>query len=56
LQNDTLNAPYNNLDAVKQLVEEHKGEIAAIIIEPVARQYGLYPSRPRLPGRLEKIM
>src|SRR6187455_472627 len=30
--NDTLNAPYNNLDAVKQLVEENKGEVAAIII------------------------
>src|SRR5690242_18608856 len=34
--NDTLTAPYNNLKAVEQLVEENKNEIAAIIIEPVA--------------------
>src|SRR5688572_7265878 len=31
--NDTLTAPYNDLEAVIKLVEEHKGEIAAIIIE-----------------------
>ncbi len=37
---DTLTAPYNNLDAVKKLVAEHKGEIAAIIIEPVAGNMG----------------
>ncbi|MEO6228975.1 MAG: glutamate-1-semialdehyde 2,1-aminomutase [Ferruginibacter sp.] len=37
---DTLTAPYNNLDAIKKLVAEHKGEIAAIIIEPVAGNMG----------------
>ena len=37
---DTLNAPYNDLQAVKKLVAEHKGEIAAIIIEPVAGNMG----------------
>jgi len=37
---DTLTAPYNDLDAVKKLVEENKGEIAAIIIEPVAGNMG----------------
>src|SRR6478735_5983197 len=34
--NDTLIASYNNLDEVKQLIADHKGEIACIIIEPVA--------------------
>ena len=34
--NDTLAAPFNDLEAVQQLVAEHKGEIAAIIVEPVA--------------------
>ena len=37
---DTLTAPYNDFAAVQQLVEEHKGEIAAIIIEPVAGNMG----------------
>jgi glutamate-1-semialdehyde 2,1-aminomutase len=37
---DTLTAPYNDLVAVQQLVEENRGEIAAIIIEPVAGNMG----------------
>lgn len=37
---DTLNAPYNDLAAVQQLVNDNKGEIAAIIIEPVAGNMG----------------
>src|SRR5574338_1586247 len=37
---DTLTAPYNDLDAVKKLAEENKNEIAAIIIEPVAGNMG----------------
>lgn len=40
---DTLTAPYNDLDAVKQLAAQHKGEIAAIIIEPVAGNMGCIP-------------
>src|ERR1043165_147957 len=37
---DTLNAPYNDLSAVQQLVDDNKGKIAAIIIEPVAGNMG----------------
>ncbi len=37
---DTLNAPYNDLDAVKELVAQNKNQIAAIIIEPVAGNMG----------------
>ncbi len=37
---DTLLAPYNNITALRQLVDEHKGEIAALIIEPVAGNMG----------------
>lgn len=37
---DTLTAPYNDLEAVKELIAEHKGEIAAIIVEPVAGNMG----------------
>ncbi|HET9057746.1 MAG TPA: glutamate-1-semialdehyde 2,1-aminomutase [Chitinophagaceae bacterium] len=38
--NDTLTVAYNDLDAVKKLVTEHKREIAAIIVEPVAGNMG----------------
>lgn len=40
IANDTLTAPYNDLAAVQQLVAEHKDEIAAIIIEPIAGNMG----------------
>lgn len=37
---DTLTAPFNDLEAVEKLVQEHKNEIAAIITEPVAGNMG----------------
>lgn len=50
--NDTLTAPYNNLQAVEELVAGNKNEIAAIIIEPVAGNMGcILP----LPGYLEGL-
>src|SRR5436190_7740951 len=53
--NDTLTAPYNDLDAVKKLVAENKNEIAAIIIEPVAGNMGcILPQAGFLEG-LRKI-
>ena len=49
---DTLTAPYNDLDAVRKLVREHKGQVACIIIEPVAGNMGcILP----LPGFLEGL-
>lgn len=38
---DTLLAPYNDLKAVKILIEANQGQIAAIILEPVAGNMGL---------------
>ena len=38
--NDTLTAAYNDLEAVQQLINEYRNEIAAIIIEPVAGNMG----------------
>lgn len=40
VSNDTLTCAYNDIEAVKALVAAHKGEIAAIIIEPVAGNMG----------------
>lgn len=43
---DTLTAPYNDLKAIEQLIEENKNEIAAIIIEPVAGNMGCILPQP----------
>lgn len=43
---DTLLAPYNDLEAVKKLVAANKGEIAAIILEPVAGNMGCVLPEP----------
>src|SRR5690625_1372193 len=40
---DTLVADFNDLDSVKTLVSENQGEIAAIILEPVAGNMGCVP-------------
>ncbi len=40
---DTLLAPYNNLEAVQALFSEYPDQIAAIIIEPVAGNMGCIP-------------
>jgi glutamate-1-semialdehyde 2,1-aminomutase len=40
---DTLTAPYNDLDAVERLFDEGGGDIAAVIVEPVAGNMGLVP-------------
>ena len=53
--NDTLNAAYNNLDQVKKLVAENKGEIAAIIVEPVAGNMGCIIPQPGFLEGLRKI-
>lgn len=38
--NDTLTCAYNDLEGVQKLVAENRGEIAAIIVEPVAGNMG----------------
>ena len=43
--NDTLNAKYNDLESVKTLVNENKGNVAAVIIEPVAGNTGVSPAK-----------
>ena len=53
--NDTLTAPYNNLEAVEKLIDDNKGEIAAIIIEPVAGNMGCVLPQPGFLEGLRKI-
>ncbi len=49
---DTLVAPFNDLEAAAGLFERHGGEIAALILEPIAGNMGLIPP---LPGYLEGL-
>ena len=39
----TLTCRYNDLDAVKAIFAAHKGEIAAVIVEPVGANMGVVP-------------
>jgi glutamate-1-semialdehyde 2,1-aminomutase len=43
---DTLNAPYNDLDAVNALFAKYPGKIAAVIVEPVAANMGCVLPEP----------
>ncbi len=49
---DTLTAPYNDVEAVYRLVENHPSQIAAIIVEPVAGNMGCISP---LPGFLQGL-
>jgi glutamate-1-semialdehyde 2,1-aminomutase len=52
---DTLLAPYNNIEAVEQLFQEYPDEIAAIIIEPVAGNMGCIPPTEGFLNGLRKL-
>ena len=52
---DTLIAPYNDLEAVRQLFADRDGEIAAIIVEPVAGNMGVVPPEPGFLEGLREI-
>ena len=43
---DTLLAPYNDLEHVRRLVEANAGEVACIIVEPIAGNMGCIPPEP----------
>ncbi|MDR3716250.1 MAG: glutamate-1-semialdehyde 2,1-aminomutase [Puia sp.] len=48
---DTLTVPYNDLEAVKKTAAAHKGEIACLIVEPVAGNMGcILPAEGFLEG------
>jgi glutamate-1-semialdehyde 2,1-aminomutase len=50
----TLNAPYNDLEAVERLFAQHKDKIAAVIVEAIAANMGVVePEAGFLPGLRE---
>jgi glutamate-1-semialdehyde 2,1-aminomutase len=40
---DTLTVPYNDLDGLREALERHGGDLAAVILEPVAGNMGCVP-------------
>lgn len=48
----TLTARFNDLSSVQQLVDEHRGLVAAVIVEPVVGNMGCVPP---VPGFLEGL-
>lgn len=53
--NDTLIADFNNIDSIKELVAANKGEIAAVIIEPIAGNMGVISSTKEFLTELRQI-
>ncbi len=49
---DTLLAPFNDAEAVERLLEANPGQVAAVLLEPIAGNMGLVPPRP---GYLERL-
>ncbi|HEX9150401.1 MAG TPA: aminotransferase class III-fold pyridoxal phosphate-dependent enzyme, partial [Thermoanaerobaculia bacterium] len=47
----TTVVPYNDGDALEEAFRRHRGEIAAVVLEPVAANMGVVPPRP---GYLER--
>lgn len=52
---DTLLAHYNDIDNVKKLVEANKGDVACIIIEPVAGNMGCIPPKNDFLNQLRSL-
>ncbi|KAJ8546538.1 hypothetical protein K7X08_032612 [Anisodus acutangulus] len=48
-------APYNDISAVKSLFDDNKGEIAAIILEPVVGNSGFIPPKPEFLDAIRNI-
>ena len=46
LAGDTLAAQYNDLASVRRLLDANPGQVAAIIVEPVAANMGVVPPQP----------
>src|SRR5919199_3824193 len=51
----TLSLPYNDLAAVREAFARHPGEIAAVIVEPVAGNMGVVPPAPGFLEGLREI-
>jgi len=53
--NETLIAPYNDLDVVNELFEAHGDDIAAVIVEPIAGNMGVVPPKDGFLAGLQRL-
>jgi glutamate-1-semialdehyde 2,1-aminomutase len=51
----TISVPYNDLAPLERAFEQNPGEIAAVIVEPIAGNMGVVPPRPGFLERLRAI-
>ena len=51
----TLTVPYNNIQAVQQIVKEHRNTLACIILEPIAANMGVVPPAPDFLAVLRRL-
>jgi glutamate-1-semialdehyde 2,1-aminomutase len=52
---DTVVVPWNDADAVEAALEAHRGEVAAIVTEPVMANLGVIPPEPGYLDRLREL-
>ncbi|XP_050233520.1 glutamate-1-semialdehyde 2,1-aminomutase 2, chloroplastic-like [Mercurialis annua] len=52
---ETLTAPFNDIAAVEKLFEANKGEISAVILEPVVGNSGFIPPKPEFLNAIRRI-
>ncbi|MCI4370811.1 MAG: aminotransferase class III-fold pyridoxal phosphate-dependent enzyme, partial [Thermoplasmata archaeon] len=52
---ETLVAPYNDLDGLRALFDRYPGEIAAVVVEPVAGNMGVVPPVPGFLAGLSRV-
>ena len=52
---DTLVAPFNDAAAVERVLIEHRGDIAAVLVEPVAGNMGLVLPKPGYLAELRRL-
>lgn len=51
----TLTAPYNDLDAVRRMIEAHRDNLACVILEPIAGNMGVVPPDPEFLSGLRRL-
>ncbi|MBA2487116.1 MAG: glutamate-1-semialdehyde 2,1-aminomutase [Nitrospira sp.] len=51
----TLTAPYNNVQALEQLIKRHDRQLACVIVEPIAGNMGVVPPSPEFLQALRKL-
>ena len=52
---DTLIAPFNNIQAMENILREYAGEVAAVIVEPVMMNAGVIPPRENYLNELRAL-